>query len=88
MNKSLTEFLYGKEFKIALDCFEGKLNKLEIKYKEFFKENNIDFKECYILSFNNRIFTYSITNEKVKHLMNTKFKEAFNDCFSSILDIK
>ena len=88
MNKSLTEFLYGKEFKIALDCFEGKLNILEIKHKEFLENNNIDFKECYILSFNNRIVTYSITNEKVKHLMKPKFEEAFKDCFSSILDIK
>lgn len=87
MNKTFTEFLYGKDFKKALDCFENKLNELETKHSEYLKDNNIEFKESYIMTFNSRTFDYLITDEEVRGLMSSDFDKAFENCFSDVLTI-
>lgn len=82
--KSLTEFLYGKEMKKAVESFDAELKIIENSNKVFFEENELELRKSYILEFNNRFVRLSITDKKVDAELGVKLKNSFKNCFKKL----
>jgi len=86
--KNLTEFLYGAEMKKAVECFDEELNIFENLNKSFFKENKLELRKCYILTFNNNLVQFLITNKKVSEELGVELNNCFNTCFKKLSEEK
>jgi len=83
MEKSLTEILYGKDMKEAIELFDTRMKEIENKYSDFLEENEIDFRKSYLLSWGSNKISYVIKDGRLSENIKLDVEKAFRDTFAN-----
>lgn len=78
----IKKVIFKKGVAETVNCFENKLKKIKIKHSKFLKENNIDFDDSIIISYDNFHFKYYF-DKKISTEIERDTKEAFNECLAN-----
>lgn len=76
---NLTEKLYGEQAAKTFECFKTKLNELKKKNNVYFEQNDIDFEEAYIITFDEHHISYKLIINLPEEIK-TEIENSFQNC--------